>query len=226
MHKLMLALCFALAASAQASAVLETNSVRMLNAPAWITAAQVRRVSTKIENFLEWDIRRVQVLWYTDSMAFSKAHGLGPSVLAATDRKSHQIHMGPAVTAKNFEGIFGHELAHVIVIQKYKTAIPAWLEEGLANYVSEMDVINFDFLNSQPYQPVATLTHPYKSGEDPRYHYQASTALMKMIAQKCPIKDLLQLSVGKKIETYLKTFCEINDLDASFRKWLKSQSTK
>ncbi|MEZ4751041.1 MAG: hypothetical protein R3B54_10595 [Bdellovibrionota bacterium] len=168
----------------------------------------------------------MRVKWYASQSQFAKAHGLGSLALAATDRKQQIIHMGPKVNEKNFDGLFGHELAHIIVIQKYKQAIPAWLEEGLANYVGEIDKVEFKYLNSKPYIPVVSLTHPYRKGADTKYYYQASTALMKMIAEKCPIKDLLQLSVGKSIETYLKTFCEIPDLDAAFQKWLKTKPSK
>ncbi|MCB0404158.1 MAG: hypothetical protein KDD51_05180 [Bdellovibrionales bacterium] len=205
---------------------LETNAVKIVNAPSWLTEARVRTIAHKVEEFLEWDIRRVQVVWHASQSEFAAAHGLGPLALAATDRKAQIIHIGPRVSAENFDGIFGHELAHIVIIQKYKQAIPAWLEEGLANYVGELDKVDYKYLNSKPYVPVASLTHPYRKNADTKYHYHASTALMKMIAEKCPIHDLLQLSVGKRIETYLKTFCEIPDLDLAFKKWLKTQASK
>ncbi|MCB9253274.1 MAG: hypothetical protein H6617_01160 [Bdellovibrionaceae bacterium] len=219
----LLSLCFYTPAFAK---TLQTNSVTVDNAPAWLTEARIRKASRKVEEFLEWDTRRVRARWYNTQTDFEKAHGLGPLALAATDRKKQLIHIGPGVNEKNFDGIFGHELAHIIVIQKYKQAIPAWLEEGLANYAGSLDGVDYKYLNSRKYIPVASLTHPYRSGADTKYHYQASTALMKMIAEKCPIQDLLQLSVGKSIETYLKTFCEIPDLDAAFQKWLKTKASK
>jgi hypothetical protein len=129
---------------------------------------------------------------------------------------------------------------HIIVFQKYKSAIPAWLDEGLANYAADRRNVSYAWLKTQPYRDVSTLVHPFEkartdesgpykvgsavgSGPDrARYHYEASTAVMEMIATHCDIHDLLQLSVGKKLETYLSTYCGINDVNAEFKAWLAS----
>lgn len=199
---------------------LETEQVVIHSPPVWLSETRVRTVTGKIERFLDWDVRKVQVYWYSDTKKFEKASRLGPKVLAATERATQKVHIGPKVTSENFDGVFGHELAHIIVLQKYKQAIPAWLEEGLANYASRPSQVNYRWLITQPEVDVTSLTHPARDKSGFEFHYHASTAVMEMIANKCPIKDLLQLSVGKNLETYLKTFCEIPDLNAEFRKWL------
>lgn len=34
------------------------------------------------------------------------------------------------------------------------------------------------------------------------------------------------MSVGKKLESYLPTLCEITDINAEFRKWIKKRAGK
>lgn len=205
---------------------LETNQVVIHSPPAWLTESRVTAAAGKVESYLEWDIRKVPVYWYSDQAAFERAHKLGPHVLAGTDRNKLLIHVGPRVTKENFDAVFGHELTHVIVLQKYKNAIPAWLEEGLANFIARPGSVDYAFLASKPVpQDVTKLSHPFRDPMGWRYHYQASQALMEMIAKKCNIKDLLRLSVGKKIETYLKTYCELTDLNAEFRKWIEQHTS-
>lgn len=203
---------------------IETNQVVMHSPPKWLNARRVQRVTDKIQGFLEWDIRKVNVYWYDDQKAFEKAHGLGPTVRAAAKPQDGSIHLGPKVDDKSFDAAFGHELAHVIVFQKYKTAIPKWLDEGLANYVSRAAKADYAYVASRPARPVTSMSHPFRGGEDPYYVYQASTALMEWIAERCQVKDLLQLSVGKKLEGYLKTYCEIRDLDADFHGWIRKKA--
>jgi hypothetical protein len=203
---------------------IEINQAVVHAPPKWLTARRVQAVVDKIQGFLEWDIRKVQVYFYSDQRAFEKAHGLGPTVRAAAKRADFSVHVGPKVDTSSFDAVFGHELAHVVVFQKYKDAIPRWLDEGLANFVSRKEPIDFAFLASRPERDVTKMDHPFQGGEDPRYVYQASTAVMQMISERCSIKDLLQLSVGKKLESYLKTYCEISDLSADFHGWVKKKA--
>jgi hypothetical protein len=217
-------------ASALAAPV-ETNEVVMHDAPSWVTVSRVNKVVDKISRTLEWDIRKVSVSWYTDGAEFARAHGLkgsadGSSVLAVSKKPENRVLIGPRVTSENFDGTFGHELTHVIVYQKYKTAIPAWLEEGLANYVAKNATVDYRYLASRPFVDVKTLGHPFAgaAGPGPRYAYAASTALMEMLASHCNIHDLLQLSVGEKLEAYVGTFCGIDDVNAEFQKFVKRKA--
>jgi len=203
---------------------IELNQAVIHTPPKWLKASRVQKVVDKVQGFLEWDIRKVHVYFYSDQKAFEKAHGLGPTVRAAAKREDMSVHLGPKVDDAVFDGAFGHELVHIVVFQKYKDAIPKWLDEGLANFVSRKEPVDFKFLASKPSRDMYQMNHPFSGGEDPRYVYQASTALMQMIAERCQIKDLLQLSVGKKLETYLKTYCEINDLSADFQAWVKKKA--
>lgn len=214
--------------SSLAFAQVTTNSVTIADAPKWLTASRVNKVSGQIERALEWDIRRVRVRWFASQAEFSKSIGLAgdtSSVLAVAKRNENAIYIGPRVTSENFDGVFGHELAHIIMFQKYKDAIPKWLEEGLANYVAKRGEIDYKFLSQRENFDVRSLTHPFKAtASDPKFHYMASSAVMHMIASKCRIHDLLQLSVGHGLESYLSTFCRISDLNAEFAKWVKRKA--
>ena len=53
-----------------------------------------------------------------------------------------------------------------------------------------------------------------------------SKALVEMISKKCDLSDLLQLSVGKNLDSYLGTFCEIKDLNQSFTMWLEKKNKR
>jgi hypothetical protein len=216
----------------QASAKqIETNEIVMANAPEWLNSSRVDRVVSKIQDYMEWDIRKIQVKWYTDQAAFEAVHGMGPYPIAVSMRSTNTVHLGPKVTSDLFDSTFGHELVHIILYQKYKDAIPPWLDEGLANFVAQHGSVDYRWLAKHPIGDVKTLTHPFKgpsadgSVDIARLHYQTATALMEMISSKCDIHDLLQLSVGKKLETYLGTYCEIPDLNASFRSWVTRKSS-
>jgi hypothetical protein len=201
-----------------------TNAVHMTGNPPWLTESRVNKVAQDQGNNLEWDIRKVEVKWVSSEQAFENIHHFGPTVEAFFRRSDKMIFLGPRVNSSNFDGIFGHELAHVIIFQKYHDAIPAWLEEGVANYTAKKGTVNYKWLAEQkPIDDVTRLTHPYGSDIAPAYVYQASTALVEMIASKCSLSDLLQLSVGKKLERYLSTYCEIKDLNGDFQKWIKTK---
>ncbi|OFZ84091.1 MAG: hypothetical protein A2603_06250 [Bdellovibrionales bacterium RIFOXYD1_FULL_55_31] len=210
---------------------IRTNSISIPNPPSWLTERKVNAVVDRIQRVLEWDIRRVNVQWYADAKQFADAHGYGSSVLAFARASQNAIHLGPKVTNSNFDGIFGHELVHVILYQKYHDAVPKWLEEGLANHAARRGTVDYVWLSSQAPRNVRSLVHPFDtklsaqsvSVEGSKYHYMASQALAEMIAARCSLSDLLQLSVGKKLEAYLSTFCRIPDVDQAFRNWLTSK---
>jgi len=115
---------------------------------------------------------------------------------------------------------------HIIIYQKYKEAIPKWLEEGLANYLAKQGQVNYQWLAAHPFpKDVRGLTHPYDGDVDSiHYHYMASQALVEMIAKKCDLTNLLRLSVGRNLDAYLDTYCEIKDLNAAYQKWVKAKS--
>ncbi len=207
-------------------ASIELNQAVVHTPPKWLRASRVQKIVDKVQAFLEWDIRKIRVYFYFEQASFERAHGLGPSVRAAAKRADMTVHLGPKITDATFDDAFGHELAHIVVFQKYKDAIPKWLDEGLANYVSRKEPVDFAYLASRPQRDISRMGHPFNSGEDPRYVYQASTAVMQMIAERCSLKDLLQLSVGKSLESYLKTYCEITDLSGDFYGWVKKKASK
>ncbi len=202
---------------------LQTNSTFSSNAPHWITKGRVDKTTEHIQSFLEWDIHRITVEWYKDQMSFESAHHLGPHVLAVSKKNENKVLIGPKVTANNFDRIFGHELVHVIIFQKYKESVPQWLEEGLANFISKSGPVNYQWLGKQPFpKDIRDLVHPFSGDLDLlRYQYEGSQALAEMIASKCDLKNLLRLSVGRKMESYLDTYCRINDLNSAYRKWIK-----
>jgi hypothetical protein len=205
---------------------LKTNAIHMEDAPDWVTAGRLNKIVDHIQSLLEWDIRRIEVYWYDDQDKFEAIHHYGPTVLAISRKSDNTVHIGPRVNSENFDKVFGHELVHIISFQKYKEAIPAWLEEGLANYLSKQGTVDYKWLASQPTpDDVRTLLHPFLGSVDHiRYHYMASQALTEMIASKCDLSNLLRLSVGRKMENYLETYCGIKDLTAEFKKWVKAHS--
>lgn len=218
----------AAASNAKAPRRIETNAAVFTNAPAWVTERRATKVIRKVERFLEWDIRRVTVHWHLDQAEFEKLHGFGPSVLAFARPVNNTVHIGPRVDTKNFDGVFGHELGHVIIYQKYKDAVPKWLEEGLANAAARRRSLDYDWLarniDRLP-KDVRTLHHPFRDAiNDSSMSYAVSTALVEMLARKCNLHDLLQLSMRRKLETYIGTFCEMPDINQALRDWIRSKS--
>lgn len=203
---------------------LQTNFISFADAPEWLSEGMLSQATGPIQDFLQWDLRRLKAFYYTDASAFSDAAGGNGSYKAFFRRKDGTIHLGPEIHAANFNRVFSHELVHAIFFQKYKGAIPAWLEEGFANYLGKVGSVEYAWLVQQPIPNVTTLGHPSTDPTGSHFHYQTSTALAEMIAAKCPLSDLFQLSVGRKIETYLSTFCEIQDLNAEYVKWIKSKA--
>ncbi len=207
---------------------IRTNEVTMPNAPEWLQQTRVEKVTDRIQNKLEWSTRRVVVHWYSTPEDFDRAHGMGPLAAAVTKQSGGvtTVHMGPTVTTKNFDEIFGHELVHVIINQKYKDAIPKWLEEGLANHLAMRGKVDYKWLASQPYpEDVRELAHPFKgSFALISYRYKASQALAEMLAKKCDLENLIRLSVQRKMEDYIVTYCEIKDLNVAFKDWVKKKA--
>lgn len=207
------------------SAELLTNCARFTNAPKWLTMNRVNNVAAPIENFMEWSTRRVEVTWYDNQASFQAAHSLGPAAIAVSFRGQNKIILGPKVTEANFNQVFGHELVHVISAQKYKQAIPAWLEEGVANHISKNGKVNYRALAGYEFQDVTELGHPMLSDANMiQARYQASQALTEMIASKCDFRNLLRLSVQRKMQDYLANICRITDLKGDFKKWIKAKS--
>lgn len=214
--------------AAYAAREIKTNSIYMSAAPDWVTVNRVDKIVNHIQMVLEWDIRRIQVFWYQSQPEFEKVHNWGSAPVAISRKNDNTVHLGPKVTSANFDPIFGHELVHIISFQKYKDAIPKWLEEGLANYLAKAGTVNYTWLANKPFPPdVRELVHPFNGAEDHiHYHYMASQALAEMIASKCDLANLLRLSVGRKLDNYLATYCEIKDLNADFKKWVLKKAGK
>ncbi len=205
---------------------IQTNEVNMPEAPEWLSRPRVEKITERISTQLEWTIRKIEVHWYKDEASFLRAQNLGPGVLAVTNKATGTIHIGPKVKNEDFDSVFGHELVHVILGQKYKEAVPPWVEEGLANHLAKRGKVDYAWLAKQPFPAdVRKLSHPFTgSVSSPRYHYQASQALAEMIAKKCDMTNLLRLSVGMKMDSYLDTYCEIKDLNADFKVWVKKKA--
>jgi hypothetical protein len=204
----------------------ETNNIYMPASPTWMTRNRVDKVVAHIQTLLEWDIRKVTVSFHGDQNEFERMHGMGPSMLAVSYKLKNTIHLGPKVTTQNFDQVFGHELVHIISFQKYKNAIPLWLEEGLANYLSKSAKVDYKWLAAKPFpHDVREFIHPAAGSTDEiHYHYVTSQAVVEMIARKCDLSNLLRLSVGTKMDGYLETYCEIKDLNADYRKWVKAHA--
>ena len=196
----------------------------MSGTPDWLNATHIEKITARIQQKLEWSIRRVNVSWHSTADSFQKAHSLGPQALAVTTREKNvtTIHLGPKVTKENFDEVFAHELVHVIVYQKYKSAIPTWLEEGLANHFANQKKVDYQWLAKQPFpNDVRELAHPFSgTAEGVVYRYKASQAFAEMLDKKCNLENLLRLSVQRKMEDYMNTYCRIKDLNEAFRAWV------
>lgn len=199
-------------------------------APSWLTQSRVEAVTDRIQQKLEWTVRKIKVLWFYSDVEFQRSHSLGPNAIAVTSRRGEvlTVLMGPSVTTKEFDEVFGHELTHVIVSQKYKGAIPAWFEEGLANHYGGHPKVDYKWLSKQPsIADVKTLAHPMRgSVQDIRYRYKASQALAEMLDKKCQLENLVRLSVKRKMEDYIITYCEIPDLNKAFKAWVSKNAER
>lgn len=206
-----------------------TNAVFLHNAPEWLKRVRVSRVINRIQSKLEWTTRRIHAYYYSNSEEFGRSHGLGPKAVAVTksSSKGTTMHLGPKITDKNFDHQFGHEMVHVIVYQKYRGAIPKWLEEGLANHLSKAKKVDYKWLIKQGFpKDVRQLAHPFQgSSAKILYRYKASQALAEMLDKKCDLENLIRLSVERKMENYIRTYCEIKDLNTAFKEWVEYKAT-
>ena len=202
----------------------QTNALNVKNAPKWVKRTKVEKATDRIQTKLEWSIRRVNMFWYSTTDSFVAAHSLGPRALAVTSIRNGvvTIHMGPQVSQDNYEQVVGHELVHVIVYQKYKSAIPKWLEEGLANFLSRKKKPDYKWLASQEFpKSINELAYPFKGPKERiTYNYVASQAFAEMLDKKCDLQNLIRLSVERKLEDYIERTCEIKDFMASFKDWV------
>ena len=205
-----------------------TNEVTMTNAPAWLTQTRVEKVTDHIQDKLEWSTRRTPVIWFTSQAEFERIHGMGPMASAVTQSKDGKstVYLGPTVDSANFDEIFGHEIVHVIIAQKYGDSIPKWLEEGLANHFGKRGTVDYKWLAKQPFpKDVHELAHPFNgTAAGIGYRYKASQALAEMLDQKCHLQDLIRLSVQRHMEDYISNTCEIKDLNQAFRDWVKKKA--
>ena len=209
---------------------IRTNSITFINPPSWLKRVHIDKVRDRIQSKLEWTIRRIEVEYHSNQNQFEKVHSLGktPSAVTVKTSKIQKIHLGPQVTFKNFDQIFAHELVHVIFAQKYQGSIPRWLEEGFANHLSQKKAVNYLWLSKQNIpKDVTTLEHPFKnSSVGIHLHYTISQALVEMLKKKCDLENLIRLSVERKIEDYIKSYCNITDINKEFKKWIKDKATK
>jgi hypothetical protein len=209
------------------SQTLTTNEIAMYNSPTWLKRPRVEQVTNRIQQKLEWRIRKVDVHWHSTMDTYLKVHNLGPKAVAVTKYSNEiaSIHLGPNVQESNFNALFGHELVHVILYQKYKTSIPKWFEEGLANHLSQAGKVDYKWLATQPNQDVYQLAHPF-SGDSAfvSLRYKSSQALAEMLDKKCKLENLIRLSVERKMEDYIKTYCEIKDLNQAFQAWIRQKA--
>ncbi|MEO5666513.1 MAG: hypothetical protein ABIR96_00495 [Bdellovibrionota bacterium] len=230
--RLSIALILTVLSTAAHATTITTNSVVIENAPSWLTDSKIQDIVDRVEMYLEWSIHRTKATFYSDQAQFiAKFNGRAASdILAFTKRNDLTIHLGPLVTKETFEGVFAHELSHVILFQKYKDAIPPWLTEGLCNSVGGIVKVNYVWLASQKERvDVTTLQHPYDKQNKNRadLHYRASLAVVKMLQKKCPdFKELLNLSLKSKLADYLPTYCGIEDLNGTFWKFVDSEAKK
>lgn len=200
------------------------NQLTLYNPPDWLTSSSVQAVVDRVQNYLEWDLRKLSVFYHGDIAEFNQQHQFSFGVDAFFRKSDSTIHLSPKVTANNFSQIFGHELVHALFFQKYKKAIPVWLEEGLANRIAQYPSPNYSWLKTQSWPSVSTMGHVSHKLVDAKVYYSVSTALIEMIQEKCDLHELLKLSVGSQMTGYLKTYCGISDLDQNFNDWVAKKS--
>lgn len=198
----------------------------MKGAPDWLKQPRVEKVIDHIQLHLKPTGPRVTATWYATEGEYDKKVPYGAASLAVTMYESGQpaMYIGPQVNEKNFDEIFGHELVHVIVFQKYKGRVPKWLEEGMANFFARAEKVDYKWLASQSFpNDVKELAHPFSgAASQVNYRYKASQAFCEMLAKKCDLERLVELSTDQHgMEDYMRTYCEIKDLNKAFQDWVK-----
>jgi hypothetical protein len=226
-------LCLALFGHLAQAKEITTNEIIMPNAPEWMREGRVEKVTDHIQHHLDWSTRKTTVRWHFSEADYDRAQGFGAMSLAITKYTGGvaSIELGPQVNDANFDEVFGHELVHVIIFQKYKDVIPKWLEEGLANYFSTLNMptlkVDYKWLASQPFpHDVHELAHPFSgTSAQIRYRYKASQAFAEMLAKKCDLEVLIGMSAKNKMEDYMRTYCEIKDLNEAFHTWVRQKAS-
>ena len=227
--RFVLAVLTSLAFAAHARAKdIQTNAIDFHGAPSWLTQTRIEKSADRMQEKLEWPIRRVPVTYYENKADYLRAQSLGPMADAVTifHGDKAEVHISPDVKSDQFDQILQHELTHVILGQKYKTAIPKWFEEGLANHYAKRGKVDYAWLNKQNLpKEVRELAHPFNgSAASINMRYEASQALAEMLDKKCGLENLIRLSVGEKMEARIEMYCEIKDLNAAFRDWVKKKA--
>src|SRR3954469_2380300 len=87
-----------------------TNFISFKAAPEWLDEAMVEKATGPIQDFLQWDIHRIQAYYHSDQSEFEQVHGMGESIKAFFLRSDSTLHLGPGVNPSNFNPIFSHEL--------------------------------------------------------------------------------------------------------------------
>lgn len=207
-----------------------TNTALIIDAPSWLRSVDVRKASARIQNKMEWTTHRFNVYFYADQVEFNKIHSYGARATAITisTKDKSVVYMGPKVNKQNFSKIYSHELVHVIINQKYRGAVPKWLEEGFANHFSKTSKVNYKWLKKQPLiKDLRSLSHPFMGSKDKiSYRYKVSQALVEMLDKNCDLDNLFRLSVERSMEDYIKTYCKIFDLNSEYKKWINKKSKR
>ncbi|NBW97977.1 hypothetical protein EBR03_00250 [bacterium] len=203
---------------------IQLNQITVFEAPEWLKTSAVQAVVDRVQNYLEWDFRKLSVFYYKDLTEFNRQHTFKFAVDAFFRKSDSSIHLSPKVIATNFSQIMSHELVHALFYQKYQKAIPVWLEEGLANTIAQLPSPNYQWLKTQSWPSVATLGHSSHQVVDSKVYYSVSTGVIEMIREKCNLHELLKLAVGSQLTSYLKTFCGIEDLDLDFKSWVAKKA--
>lgn len=208
----------------------QTNALNVKNAPNWAKRTKIEKATDRIQTKLEWSTRRINMYWHSSPESFEAAQNLGAKALAVTTIRNGEvaIHMGPKVNKDNYEQVVGHEMVHVIIYQKYKSSIPKWLEEGLANHLSKKGPVDYNWLAKQDFpESMKELAHPFKGSDDRIvYLYRASQAFAEMLDKKCDLQNLIRLSVERKMEDYIERTCEIKDFLGAFKSWVYLNQTR
>lgn len=201
-----------------------TNCCDVSNAPKWLSNFKVGDIAAQMEREMGWSIRRVKVIFHDTDAEFNEAANLNFSANAFFSPSRQTIEFKPQKDLATFTPTFRHELSHVISNQKFKGAIPAWLEEGFANYLGSKRKVDYKWLATQSLPDASGLEHPQSDAAGSKMHYQLSTATVEMLAHRCNLKDLLMLTTGSKLTSYLETFCKIRDINAEVRAWVKKKA--
>lgn len=202
----------------------KTNCCAVENAPSWLSSYLMSDISAEMEQKMHWVIRRVRVVFHNNKATFASAANLNFSASAFFSPMGQVIEFSPQPNLETFAPIFRHELAHVISNQKFKGAIPRWLEEGFANFLGSRHDVDYKWLAAQTLPNASELGHPSTDASGSKMHYLLSTATVEMIAGTCNLDDLLMLATGSKLTNYLETFCKIKDVNKSVRGWITGKA--